>query len=51
MAVDGEDLNIDCGLGQKGERIMFHMAIVFSLKTATTVGYDIPNGLNMSLCL
>jgi hypothetical protein len=44
--VDSKDAEISCGLGHSGNPISFHGAFAFSLETATTVGYGIPNGGN-----
>ncbi len=45
-AVDRKDAEVRCGLGPAGDPISFHGAFTFSLETATTVGYGIPNGGN-----
>jgi hypothetical protein len=44
--VDLQYLDISCGLGPAGDPISFNGAFAFSLETATTVGYGIPNGGN-----
>ena len=44
--VDRKDREVSCGLGPAGDPISFNGAFAFSLETATTVGYGIPNGGN-----
>ena len=44
--VDSHYEAINCGLGLAGTPISFNGAFAFSLETATTVGYGLPNGGN-----
>ncbi|KAL7530704.1 hypothetical protein ACHAXR_003634, partial [Thalassiosira sp. AJA248-18] len=46
VAIDNQNPDEDCGLGSLGNPIQFNGAFAFSLETATTVGYGLPNGVN-----
>ena len=46
VAIDRNDLEVNCGLGTEGNPIEFGPAFAFSLETCTTVGYGLPNGVN-----
>lgn len=48
VAVDGQNPDIDCGLGKVPDTIKFNAAFAFSLETTTTVGYGLPNSGNVS---
>eukprot|EP00578_Thalassiosira_sp_NH16_P032837 CAMPEP_0181082428 /NCGR_PEP_ID=MMETSP1071-20121207/3616_1 /TAXON_ID=35127 /ORGANISM="Thalassiosira sp., Strain NH16" /LENGTH=413 /DNA_ID=CAMNT_0023164013 /DNA_START=380 /DNA_END=1621 /DNA_ORIENTATION=- len=46
MHVDGKNPKENCGLGVAPNTIGFYGAFAFSLETATTVGYGLPNSVN-----